>query len=95
MRCKVCNCVNNDNGYCCIDDYVTIEEDGTCSELIISPLQVGNRVMFTRYKFDHEYGKIGTIEIVRNSGIFVRFDDGCAIDCEECDVTPIESVEEQ
>ena len=33
MRCEVYKCRNNDYGYCMCDSYVTIESDGTCSEI--------------------------------------------------------------
>ena len=35
MRCKLFDCINNDDGYCCVADYVEIEEDGTCSEMTV------------------------------------------------------------
>lgn len=33
VRCRVRNCIENDNGYCMCSSYVEIDEDGTCSEI--------------------------------------------------------------
>lgn len=35
MRCEVLNCMSNEDGYCPLDSYIRIEEDGTCSEMHI------------------------------------------------------------
>ena len=35
MTCEVLKCVNNDGGYCPMDNYMKIEEDGTCSKMCI------------------------------------------------------------
>lgn len=37
MRCEVYECRNNADGYCMCASYVTIEKDGTCSELSLRP----------------------------------------------------------
>ena len=36
MRCEVKDCINNLNGYCDIDSYVTIQDDGTCDSMFIN-----------------------------------------------------------
>ena len=35
LRCEVKDCINNVNGYCDTDSYVTIQEDGTCDSMLI------------------------------------------------------------
>lgn len=34
MRCYAYNCRNNDDGYCEIDSYITITEDGECDSML-------------------------------------------------------------
>lgn len=36
MRCEVLRCMNNKDGYCPLDSYIQIEEDGTCSKMHIA-----------------------------------------------------------
>lgn len=35
MRCEVLKCRENENGYCMIDNYVTITADGECDSISI------------------------------------------------------------
>lgn len=35
MICEVFKCVSNENGYCPLNNYIKIEEDGTCSKMCV------------------------------------------------------------
>lgn len=35
MYCKVLKCENNEDGYCCNLNYLTINEDGNCDSMLI------------------------------------------------------------
>lgn len=41
MWCEVRRCINNKEGYCSVDSYVEIEENGTCSEMCILDCERG------------------------------------------------------
>lgn len=40
MRCEVYDCISNDDGYCGVSDRVSIDKDGSCSELYIISSQI-------------------------------------------------------
>ena len=35
MRCEVKDCINNVNGYCDTENYITIQEDGSCDSMVV------------------------------------------------------------
>lgn len=57
-------------------------------------MKVGDKVKYTRSKFDNWYGEVGTVIKCYNSGsVLIQLDDGFRIDTSEENVTLIENEE--
>lgn len=41
MRCRVYNCKENENGFCCCSSYVEINENGECDSMYV-PAEADN-----------------------------------------------------
>lgn len=41
MRCEVDGCKNNEDGYCMIASYVTIDRNGECDSISFSSIDLG------------------------------------------------------